>query len=252
MTRPAANGPELRAALAAAPDGKLGRIVGMLDGLLDRSEADALLAPLRPRIAALRPPRPLRFARLLALPLEGALVAPEAWTGAPAEIPRSALTPLAEAARRALSEVAEEIEVAALGRSVADEALVGRLGRRLWPLAGAAALPPLPPGWEAAGLPPAAARPVLALSGALWRHGAALWELRLAGVPEQPLGTLLAALAPEGPAALTAAALLLLRHAAEPERIAASAATRRPEIAEAMRRALAAETLRRASQAPRG
>uniref|UniRef100_UPI0022EA3634 hypothetical protein n=1 Tax=Falsiroseomonas oryzae TaxID=2766473 RepID=UPI0022EA3634 len=72
---------EMRSALAAAPDTKLGRIVGMLDALEDRRVLDAVLAEARPRLAALRPARPLRFPRLLALPLEPALVASEAWDG---------------------------------------------------------------------------------------------------------------------------------------------------------------------------
>ncbi len=196
----------LRAALAAAPDAKLGRVVGMLDSLLDRGGTDALLAELRPRLRSLQPARPLRFSRLLAMPLEGALVAPTAWTGLPDAIPRSALTPLAEAVRAALPEEAERIEFAACGHTVAETALVGELGLRLWPLAGTLDLP-LPPGWEAAGLPRAAAPRILALAGALWRHGPALWAARIGGAALPP--ATLKALAREGPAALSAASRLL-------------------------------------------
>jgi hypothetical protein len=257
MTPAAGKAPALGDALAAAPDCKLGRIVGMLDGMLERGEADRLLAPLRPRLAQLGPARPLRFPRLLAMPLEGALVSPDAWRGVPSAIPRSALAPLAEAMRTALGEAAEEIEIAGLGHSVAETALVGRLGRRLWPLAGAVALP-VPAGWEAAGLPRAAAAPILKLCAALWRHGGWLWEARQAvahGPPEASLRAALARLAPEGPAALAAGTALLLRHAAMPDRVAALAAALRPEVAPLAEAALAAELARRAGgadQSPRG
>ncbi|PWS38939.1 hypothetical protein DFH01_06745 [Falsiroseomonas bella] len=160
---------DIGAALAAAPPEKLGRIVGLLDSLQARGAADALLAAARPRLKDLRPDRPMRFTRLLAVPLEPALVAPEAWTRAPIEIPRSALTPIGDAVRGALGLAADEIEAAALGRTMADAALVARLGARLWPLAAGAVLPAIPPGWEAAGLPAASAAPVLALCRALWR-----------------------------------------------------------------------------------
>jgi hypothetical protein len=160
---------DIGAALAAAPPEKLGRVVGLLDSLQARGAADALLADIRPRLKDLRPDRPMRFTRLLAVPLEPALVAPDAWTRAPIEIPRNALAPIGEAVRGALGLVAEEIEAAALGHSMGNTALAARLGARLWPLAAAARLPAVPPGWEAAGLPQASAGPVLALCRALWR-----------------------------------------------------------------------------------
>jgi hypothetical protein len=160
---------DMGAALAAAPPDKLGRIVGMLDSLQARGAADALLQAARPRLKDLRLDRPMRFTRLLAVPLEPALVPPEAWTRAPIEIPRSALSPIGEAVRAALGLAAEEMEAAALGRTMADAATVARLGARLWPLAASARLPAVPPGWEEAGLPAASAAPVLALCRALWR-----------------------------------------------------------------------------------
>jgi hypothetical protein len=232
---------QMRAALAEAPDGALGRIVHVLDALQDRGGADHLLADVRHRLRRLRPDRPLRFARLLALPLEGALVAPVAWSRAPAEIPRHALVPLAAAVRAALGTEAEAVEAAALGRTTGDAALIGQLGPRLWHRAGAAPLPDPPEGWMAAGLPREAAAPVLALCGALWRHGAALWEARMAapeGPPEPLLRATLGAILPEGPAALLAAATLLLRHAAAPGRVSLVAGSLAPPVASLAERAL--------------
>lgn len=159
---------ELRAALAAAPDRALGRVVCLLDSLEARGAADAVLAAARPRLRALQPPRPLRFTRLLALPLEPALVANEAFTGAPGQIPRAALTPLSDAVRTAIGDAADALDAAALGRTMADAATVARLGARLWPLAAEAPLPRLPALWLASGLPDEAAAPILETCRALW------------------------------------------------------------------------------------
>ena len=241
---------ELRAALQAAPDGKLGRIIGVVDGLLDRGEADQILNPLRPRLRWLRPARPLRFSRLLALPLEGALVAPADWTGGPAEIPRHAILPLAEALHAALGERADAIEMAACGHAVSDMAAVSGLGARLWPMAGAALLSPVPPGWREAGLPTEAAPAVIALAGALWRHGAALWAARLAcpeGPPEDLLRASLGAVLAEGRPALLAATVMLLEHAASPASVAGVAAALCPPLATRLEQALAAELTRNAA-----
>jgi hypothetical protein len=123
----------------------------------------------RPRLREIQPPRPLRFTRLLALPLESALISATDWPPADGEIPRVALTPLADAVRHAIGDMAEDIDVAALGRTMADAALVERLGARLWPLAAVVPLPALPSAWHAAGLPPETAPAILAACRALWR-----------------------------------------------------------------------------------
>jgi hypothetical protein len=168
----------LAAALATAPDARLGRVVALLDGLERREIADELLQAARPRLCTLRPARPLRFTRLLGIPLEPVLVDLAAWDSDPARIPRAALPPLAEVVRRALGDTAEEIEMAALGHSTGDRAIVARLGARLWPRAAALPWPKLPPGWEAASLPPEAAPPIIELARALWRDGVASWQAR--------------------------------------------------------------------------
>jgi hypothetical protein len=225
---------QVRAALAAAPDAAVARVVAMLDGLADRGEADAVLESVRPRLRRLRPPRPLRLARLLVMPLEGALVPPGGWRGLPHEMPRSAIGPVVAAVETALRGLTEQIAAAALGRNTADAALIGELGARLWPAAGAVDLPVPPPRWVATGLPLGAAPPVLALCGALWRHGTALWAAREAageGPPEAALRAALAPLAAEGAAPLTAAMVMLLRHAAEPGRVAAMATALSPAMA---------------------
>jgi hypothetical protein len=162
----------LRAALAEATDGELRQVVGALDGLASRAGADDLLSGLRPRIGQLRPTRPLRFSRLLALPLEPVLVTTPAWHRDRLGVPRAALAILIEAMRHALGAEAGRIEAAAQGHTMGDAVLVAILGRRLWPRAAEAPLPLPPSGWVEARLPPEAAEPVMALCRIRWREAA--------------------------------------------------------------------------------
>jgi len=163
----------LAATLAEVNDAELRRVVGVVDGLSTREGADQLLDGLRPRIAELRPPRPLRFGRLLVLPLEVALVPAEAWLRSPSGIPRIALVPVIQTLRTVLAADADEIDRAALGSSTADADVVAALGARLWPAAAGALLPAVPEGWERTRLPDRAAGPILAICRALWRGAAA-------------------------------------------------------------------------------
>ncbi|MGG5811293.1 hypothetical protein [Falsiroseomonas sp. CW058] len=243
MTAMGSTARQLRAALAGAPDAALGRVVAMLDGLADRGEVDAVLEGVRPRLRALRPARPLRLARILLLPAEGALVAPADWKGAAAQIPRNAIAPLVAAVQAGLGPLAAEIEAAALGHTTDDHDLVRGLGARLWPAAGALRIAAPPRGWAEAGLPAAAAAPMLDLCAALWRHGVALWAAREAaadGPPDALLRAALVPLAAEGAAPLTAAMVGLLRHAARPGAIAGLAAGLHPAAGSAAGREVAA------------
>lgn len=163
---------EIRVALSDASDEQLCRVVGVLDSLVTRGEADRLLAGLRDRIRALHPDRPMRFGRLLVLPLEAALVQTADWLRDPAGIPRAALNPVIETVRRAMGQEAEVIEMAMLGRRLQDAEAVRSLGRRLWARSAALSLPVPPDGWEEAGLPGAVAPPVVALCRALWLEAA--------------------------------------------------------------------------------
>lgn len=224
---------QLGAALADAPDEAVGRAVAMLDGMSERGEADAVLERVRPRLRRLRPPRPLRLERLLMLPLEGALVAPSAWKGNPAEIPRNAIGPIAVTVRGALGPLAREIEAAASGHTTADAALVATLGQRLWLAAGAVTLPGLPPRWVESGLPAEMALPVFSLCGAVWRHAPVLWAARLAAEDDPPEPLVQAALVPlaaEGPAPLTVGMALLIRQAVTPALVAAVAVALLPAV----------------------
>ncbi len=70
----------LQTALAHAGDAQLGEIVSLAERLDDRADAEELLVPIRPKLRLLRLERPLRFSRLLALPLEPVLTSAGRWT----------------------------------------------------------------------------------------------------------------------------------------------------------------------------
>lgn len=235
---------QLRLALQHAPDNAVGRVVAMLDELADRSVIDGLLDSVRPRLRRLQPPRPLRMPRLLFMPLEAALVGPSRWSPGSHFVPRSAILPIAALVSAALPALVDEIETAVHGHSLADHDVVAALGSRLWPAAGLVVTPQVPPGWVAAGLPEAAAAPMLALCAAVWHQAVPLWHARAAAMAGDAgaLELARAALAPlvaEGAAALSAGLTLLLRSSLTPGQIATLAIGLSAQILPVAERALA-------------
>lgn len=209
----------LAATVACAEDAALLRLVGMLDALPARGEADRVLDPIRPRLRTLRPLRPLRFARLLFLPLDGAIVPPARWRRGTHEIPRSAIAPVATAVEAALGPLAAAIRQEAAGASTDDGALIAALGARLWPDAAAALPEAPPPGWDGTGLTHQDFVAIQGLIQPLLAAGPALHAaLRAApgGPPAALLRTALAGPAGAGPLPLAAALATLLRRAAAP------------------------------------
>lgn len=172
---PARNGSVAVArALCGAQDEQLMRVVALVDGLSsNRGAADRLLESVRPRLAALRPPRPLSFNRLLFQPLDPVIVPTAEWRPGDARLPRGAITPLGAALYAALGAVAAAVETGCAGRTTDDAEAIRTLGALLWPAA-AAALPRLaapPAGWEASGLPASGFLGVTALCAEAWRRG---------------------------------------------------------------------------------
>jgi hypothetical protein len=128
-------------------------MVALIDGMAQRGAFDDLIAPMRPRLAELNPPRPLRFARLLFLPLDPLIVAPDKFSVGTPALPRTALAPLTTEVQIALGRQTRAIEAAIDGHAVGDTETVQRAGQMLWPAAGAIlARAPQPRGWTAAGL----------------------------------------------------------------------------------------------------
>ena len=217
---------QLAATAAAAEDAALLRLVRLLDSLPARGDADRILDPVRPRLQALRPQRPLRLPRLLFLPLDGAIVPPQQWRRDSHEVPRSALAPIAAAVTAALGLAAAALERDVEGHGMDDDAVIAALGARLW-TAAAAALPAAPPpGWADTGLTRddyaaicGVVAPVLAAGDAIF---AALRDSR-SGPPLERVRAALAGPAEAGPLPLAAAIATLLRRAAAPGRVLVAA-----------------------------
>ncbi len=151
----------MRRILIAASDTQIRRVVALVDEMTQRGVADALIEPLRQRLAQLRPPRKLRFERLLFLPLDPVIVPPRVWRPADPTIPRNAVLPLSNTVRAALGPDIAAIDALIAGKLADDLAVIEQAGALLWPeaariLAGA----PPPPEWADAGLNPTVHKPI--------------------------------------------------------------------------------------------
>jgi hypothetical protein len=210
----------LGAMIETTSDQALNKIVRLVDRLGNPEIHARLLGPSLRRLKRLRPPRPASLMRLLFMPLAGALVDPMHWRRTEGRIPRSTLVPLFEALSPILGSQLDVASAQLRGANLEDEALVERIGRRLWEAA-SLAVPRLhhDASWTQLGFGPFDFRNMTALAGALWRHAGPLWEglQQLAGdcQPE----TLTAALigpANEGNLVFAAAMNTLLQRAAHP------------------------------------
>ena len=111
-------GPNLRTLhrdLAGAQDDQIHRVLTIIDDLAERGDADKLIAPLRRRIAELRPRRKLSLTRLLFTPLDPLIVDAANWSPTAPSIPRTAIQPLADQVSDGLGATATMID-AAVGR----------------------------------------------------------------------------------------------------------------------------------------
>ncbi len=155
---------DVRRDVAGAADAQVLQVLQMVDSLEVRGATDEVLAPVRPRLRAIQPARPLRFARLMFLPADVLIVAPAAWRAGTFFVPRSALTVLARAVREALVQSATsclaQVEELTSGACTGQSTRVRQAGALLWPEAAGIlrtlSLQP-PPGlfaeWSAQGLP---------------------------------------------------------------------------------------------------
>lgn len=127
---------EVEASLLHATDGQLARVMRFIDRLPVRGRLDDVVAPVRGRLAMVRPARSLTLARVLTLPIEDLLVDARYEVVSPWVLPRDILPVfhelclggLDQAARRAAE---EEIP----GATMDDREAVVAAGRRLWPAA---------------------------------------------------------------------------------------------------------------------
>lgn len=98
----------------------------MIDLLPERGAADLLLAPVRDRLANLRPPRQITPVRLLFMPFDSVLVPAGRWKPGDLAIPRSIIRPLTALV------LDHEPTAAVLAAGEADEAALTRAGRPIW------------------------------------------------------------------------------------------------------------------------
>jgi hypothetical protein len=160
---------EMQRNLIAARDEQIARVVAMVDALADRSAADALIAPLRPRLMQLRPPRPMRLARLLFLPLDPLIVPAPPWRPGDPTVPRTALAPLADVVKASGAAAVAQVEASLAGLTCSEPQGVTDAGALLWPAAARALTDAAPPrSWSESGLKPAEFAPIArGVAGAL-------------------------------------------------------------------------------------
>jgi hypothetical protein len=215
-------------ALASASDMALSQIIGILDRLPDRSEADRLLDAARPRLKQIRPSRSLQFTRLLFLPLDGAISENRDWQKGDARLPRSALPAIAEALRMAMGQEAERIEASFRGKFFHDTAAVDRAGRPLWAAAARLASDLKPgPRWERTGLRPDDFAPLVEIAACVWQHAGPIWAaVQLAGwgPPDDAVRAALGPMAGEASPAFSMALATLMLKATSPGQVAREAA----------------------------
>jgi hypothetical protein len=175
--------PEIRSltrAMAAGRDQQIVRVVELVDAMMLRGPADLLIEPLRQRLATLRPPRPLRFGRLMLRPLDLLIVPATRWRPGRQGIPRTALIAMGEHVRLTMGAAAEAIEAEIDGHTTADADLISRLGQSLWPKAAAilAANSAIPDSWDATQLGDINYRPLADIVATLLAEAANIEMLR--------------------------------------------------------------------------
>ena len=93
----------------------------------------SLIAPLRPRLDKLHLAHPLRFSRLLFLPLDPVIVVPKRWQFGENTLPRTMILPMVRIVEAALGAKAVEIRKTIQPRTTADAQVIVTTGAKLWP-----------------------------------------------------------------------------------------------------------------------
>ena len=213
--------PALDRDMTGASDEQLLKVVGLIDMLDRRGAVDRLLEPLRPRLAQLRPARPITLGRVLILPFEDLLVPEdEAWPGRRC-FARSHLARLVDQVTAACLRDLGRLRARAEGCSMIAGDAVREIGTVLWPRRpiswGAStgvrrSEPRCASSWPASGpcwrSGPSWSRP----SGSCRRGRCELWH----AAPRTGCWSWCAAAAPLGETALQSVLELLLARAASP------------------------------------
>lgn len=144
-TRPAA---DVQRKLRGAADEQLAQVVALVDAMPARGAADALIAPLRARLATIDPIRPLSITRLLFRPLDSVITTGPRWRPGAPTVPRTALSSIGDALIARLGPLASSIQANIAGCDGKQHAIVNQAGAKLWPLATAMLTQmPIPSDW---------------------------------------------------------------------------------------------------------
>jgi hypothetical protein len=170
----------LRPGLLEADDHKIRRVLAVVDGVTDPAINQALLETLRPRLATLRPVRPLRLTRLLFIPLDPLTVPLRGWRPSDPTVSRPVLAPIAKIVRSGLGDMAPVIDGIIAGHKADAAQAITQAGELLWPRAAEIlATSPPPADWADTGLPPGAYKPLAASIAAVLRRAPQLRCLAL-------------------------------------------------------------------------
>jgi len=203
--------------LTAAADDQVAKVLALVDAMPARGVADALIAPLRPRLAAIAPARPMTATRLLFRPLDHVVVAGVRWRPSMPAVPRTALQTLGSAVLARMGPVLALVQAMIAGHDGREQAVARQAGALLWP-AGAAALLalPMPPDWtDATGLAEACYPALRDSIAVVLRHGTAIGRLTLGSADAVPVvRAILGTTAAEFPGALGTMLSVLLADAA--------------------------------------
>jgi len=171
---------DLRPGLLEADDSKIRRVLAVVDGVADPTINQALLDPLRPRLATLRPVRPLRFTRLLFIPLDPLTVPMRDWRAGDPTVPRPVLAPIAKTVQARLGSLAPVIDKIIAGRRADAKEAITQAGEILWPHAAESLVSAPPPAdWQETGLPLTAYKPLAESIAAVFRRAMQLRSLAL-------------------------------------------------------------------------
>ncbi|MBV8402269.1 MAG: helix-turn-helix transcriptional regulator [Acetobacteraceae bacterium] len=208
---------QLQRRVIRAQDAQIQRIVALVDALPARGDADRLLAPLRPRLAQLRPARPLRFCRLLFRPLDPLIVPAPKWRPTSFTFPRTLLEPLAASVREAMNpDIRAAVDAVIAQRTTHDAEAVRKAGTMLWPAAAETLCAGISlRAWRTTGLPISKHSGLARAAGAVILHGVALHEIAEASrdrrdPDERQIETLLQKAATHGPETVSRILAVLL------------------------------------------
>jgi hypothetical protein len=178
---------------ADVPDNLLLDAIAYVDSLPERGEADQLIDHLRPRLRRLRPQRRIRFARLLAMPLEPAIVPTRAWRPGKPAMPRAILPLFASITTRVYPDCAEAAEAILMDAALPLQERISRAGALAWPEAGAVLAKAEPAAdWRQAGLPEADCLALVRAAGTVLSRAVLLHDLTDPAAPTADVDAALA------------------------------------------------------------